>query len=143
MIGEGDDKNYIDNFIAKHHINAITLPPKENIFDYYDIIDIVVLPSRVEPFGIVAIEAGIMKKPLIASDADGLKEIIDNGKSGILVETGNIGSLTDSLRILMAKPELRNRLGEELYNKVVNNFTSNEIIPLYKQTYQQLMKNYR
>lgn len=143
MIGDGEDKFYINNFIADNNLNAMTLSPKENIYEYFNIIDIVVLPSQVEPFGNVAIEAGLMKKPLLASSIDGLKEIIDDGKDGILIEKGNIISLTESLRIFIEEPELRKRLGEELYNKVVNNFTSDKIIPLYKQTYQQLMKDDR
>ena len=126
LIGEGDDKKYITNFIDKYHLNAITLTPKENIFDYYNIIDIVVLPSRVEPFGIVAIEAGLMKKAFIGSNVDGLKEIITNGADGILSEKENVDSLAQNLKKLIENPELRTSLGEALYQKVINNFTSEQ-----------------
>ena len=139
MIGDGDDKNYIDDFITNHKLNAVTLSPKVNIYEYFNIIDIVVLPSRVEPFGIVAIEAGLMKKPLVASSVDGLKEIVDNGFDGILYECENVGSLTNSLITLIPENNLRIRLGEELYRKVINNFTSEKIIPLYILTYRKLL----
>jgi len=143
MIGDGDDKNYIDNFITNNNINTITLSPKENIYEYFNLIDIVVLPSRVEPFGIVAIEAGLMKKSLVASSVDGLKEIVDNGLNGILFQSENVEFLTNSLRTLIQENNLRIRLGEELYKKVMINYTSDIIIPLYKETYQRLMKNHR
>ena len=139
LIGEGDDKNYIDNFIAKHPINAITLPPKENIFDYYNMIDIVVLPSRVEPFGIVAIEAGLIKKAFIGSNVDGLKEIITDGTDGILFEKENVESLAQNLKKLIDNRDLRTILGEALHQKVIKNFTSGKIVQRYEKIYNQIL----
>ncbi len=141
LIGDGEDKEYINNFINMNNLKAAVLPPKESIFDYYNIMDIVVLPSRVEPFSNVPMEAGLMKKAFVGNDVDGFPEIIDNGKNGILVEKENIDSLTDNLRILIEDSDLRVRLGEELYQKVVNNFTSDKIIPLFEQAYWQLIKD--
>lgn len=138
LIGDGEDKAYINNFICTNNLKVLVLSPKENIFDYYNIIDIVVLPSRIEPFGNVAIEAGFVKKAFIGSDIDGLREIIDNGMNGILVEKENIDSLTNNLRILIEDAKLRTRLGEELYHKVMNNFTSEKIIPLLENVYHNL-----
>lgn len=139
MIGKGEDQNYITDFITTNNLNAMNLLPKENIFDYYNIIDIVVLPSRVEPFGIVAIEAGLMKKPLIASNADGLKEIIDDGINGLLFPVDNEELLTEKLRMLVNDSKLRLNLGEELNLKVMNNFTVSQIIPKYQLIYQSLI----
>ena len=60
-------------------VQSITLlSSKENIYDYYNIMDLVVLPSRIEPFGIVVIEAGMMNKPFIGSNVDGIAEIIES-----------------------------------------------------------------
>jgi glycosyltransferase involved in cell wall biosynthesis len=137
--GDGDDKNFVNHFIAKNNLNGMILSPKENIYDYYDICDIIVLPSRVEPFGIVAIEAGLMKKPLVASSIDGLKEIIDSGINGILFQSENVELLTYSLRTLIYDKNLRTRFGEELYMKVLIKYTSDKIIPLYKKIYEQCM----
>ena len=85
------------------------------------------------------IESGLMKKPFIGSNVDGLKEIVDNGFDGILYECENVGSLTNSLITLIPENNLRIRLGEELYRKVINNFTSEKIIPLYILTYRKLL----
>ena len=139
MIGEGEDKNYISDFISKYNLNAVTLPPKENIFDYFNIIDIVVLPSRVEPFGIVAIEAGLMKKAFIGSEVDGLMAIINDSVNGVLFPPQNVESLTTSFQKLVKNEELRNEYGEKLYQKVIDHFTNEKIIPLYEKTYQQIL----
>jgi glycosyltransferase involved in cell wall biosynthesis len=139
MIGEGDDKNYMSDFIDKHRLNAITLAPKENIFDYYNIVDIVVLPSRVEPFGIVAIEAGLIKKAFIGSNVDGLKEIITDGTDGILFEKENVESLAQNLKKLIDNRDLRTILGEALHQKVIKNFTSGKIVQRYEKIYNQIL----
>ena len=141
MIGDGEDEDYVKNFITSNDLKTILITPKENIYDYYNIIDIVVLPSRIEPFGIVVIEGGLMKKSVIASDIDGLKEIIDNGVNGSLFPYENVKSLTATLKVLIKNSQMRIKFGEELYKKVMNNFTNKKIVPLYKQTYQQLMKD--
>jgi glycosyltransferase involved in cell wall biosynthesis len=88
LIGDGEDKNLILNFINKEHLRAHVLNPKENIYDFYNIIDIVVLPSKVDPFPLVMLESGLMKKAFIGSDIDGIKEFIENGKNGMLVKCG-------------------------------------------------------
>lgn len=140
LIGEGRDIKYIKNFIHKNIINVIVLSPREKIFDFYNIFDIVLIPSRVEPFGIVAIEAGLMKKPVIASNVDGLKEIIDSGINGILFPSESIELLTKSIIILFNNTEMRSELGKELYKKVMNNFTSEKCLPKYRSTYEELNK---
>jgi len=141
MIGDGEDEDYVKNFITSNDLKTILITPKENIYDYYNIIDIVVLPSRIEPFGIVVIEGGLMKKSVIASDIDGLKEIIDNGVNGSLFPYENVKSLTATLKVLIKNSQMRIKFGEELYKKVMNNFTNKKIVPLYKQTYQQQIKD--
>ena len=57
-----------------------------------------VLPSRMEPFGIVLIEAMACKKPVVASAVGGIPEIIEHEVTGILVEPENPQALTAGLR---------------------------------------------
>jgi glycosyltransferase involved in cell wall biosynthesis len=142
LIGGGEDKELIVNFINKEKIKAKVLIPMENIYDVYNVIDIVVLPSKVDPFPLVMLECGLMKKAFIGSNVDGIKEFIENGKNGILVESGNIDSLTSGLKTLIEDPHLRQTLGQELYTKVMNNFTSEKIIPLYEQTYLEVLSKH-
>lgn len=140
LIGDGEDKGYIENFISKNGLDGVVISSKENIYNYYNILDIVVLPSRVEPFGIVAIEAGIMKKAFIGSKVDGLMEIIDDGTDGILITPENVEELTQALVSLIENSELCAKLGQELYQKVTTNFTSEIVIPQYKMVYENLIE---
>lgn len=63
--------------------------------------ELLILPSRSEPFGIAIIEAMACRKPVVATAVGGIPEIIENGKSGILVEPDNPDSLMRAIRSIL------------------------------------------
>ncbi|MEM0984859.1 MAG: glycosyltransferase family 4 protein [Pseudomonadota bacterium] len=71
--------------------------------------DIVVVPSRFEGFGLTALEAMALSKPVIASTAGGLPEVL--GDTGFLVGTGDVAALSEALLKLAADPALREQMG--------------------------------
>lgn len=78
--------------------------PKEQLFELYAIADVGITPSLHEEFGYVAVEMMMNKLPVIASNSTGLKEILDDGKYGLLVD------MNDSDKIV----RLKNRMIEML-----------------------------
>lgn len=67
--------------------------------------DVVIVPSRVEPFGNTAVEAMHMARPLVASRTQGLTEVVKNGVTGVLVEPDSPRALADALGDLAAHPD--------------------------------------
>ena len=65
--------------------------------DFYSTLDIFVLPSNFEPFGIVLLEAMAFSKPVIASTAEGPSEIFADNGAALLFEKGNAGDLADKI----------------------------------------------
>ncbi|MDR2954496.1 MAG: TIGR04157 family glycosyltransferase [Prevotella sp.] len=92
---------------------------KEQLYDLYNIADMGLVTSMCEPFGLVAIEMMMHGLPVIASDAGGLTEIIDNDVSGLRVpiieKKGerklDTDVLTEKIELLLNNPELRKRIG--------------------------------
>jgi len=84
-------------------------------------VDAVVLPSRYEPFGIVALEAAAAGAPLVASGAGGLGDIVVDGVSGVSFPPGNVPALARAVGRVLADPAdaarrartARTRLGDE------------------------------
>ncbi|MBC7637411.1 MAG: glycosyltransferase [Acetobacteraceae bacterium] len=72
--------------------------------------DVVVLPSRYEPFGTVIAEAWAMDRPLVATRADGARQYVVDGQSGLLCPIDDAASLAACLRRVVADPDLRTRL---------------------------------
>jgi glycosyltransferase involved in cell wall biosynthesis len=73
--------------------------------------DILVLPSELEGMPYVVIEAMALGLPVVASNVDGVPEVIRDGETGLLVPSGEVGPLVASLRELMRQADLRERLG--------------------------------
>ena len=67
--------------------------------------DICIIPSRYEPFGIVCLEAMACGKPVVASNVGGLLYVIEDGKGGLLFECGNAKDLANKI-ILYCKMKI-------------------------------------
>jgi glycogen synthase len=66
--------------------------------------DVVVLPSRYEPFGIAALEAAAAGAPLVASTAGGLAELVIDGETGLSVRPGDVEEILAAVRAVLADP---------------------------------------
>jgi glycogen(starch) synthase len=66
--------------------------------------DVVVLPSRYEPFGIVALEAAAAGAPLVASTAGGLAELVVDGETGLSVTPGDVDDIVTAVRAVLTDP---------------------------------------
>ncbi|WP_313408294.1 glycosyltransferase family 4 protein [Aeromicrobium sp.] len=74
--------------------------------------DVVLVPSRVEPFGNTAVEALLAERPLVASRTQGLREIVEDGVTGLHAEPGDADSLATAIARLLDDPALARRLAE-------------------------------
>ncbi len=81
--------------------------PQEDLATLYQAVDFVVIPSRYESFGLVAIEAMASGTPVIASRAGGLSYSVRDGVAGLLVCPGNAVALTDAILELSRNPARR------------------------------------
>jgi len=139
FIGNGKDENIISKYKNKYELPIHIVHSQNNVYKYLNEIDILVLPSRVEPFGIVLIEAGYMKKPVIASNVDGIPEIIDDGINGLLFTPEDPVDLSNKIITLINDKDKAKILGERLHQKVINNFTAEKIIPQYDDLYKSVL----
>jgi glycosyltransferase involved in cell wall biosynthesis len=86
--------------------------PRANMRDFWNSLDIAVVPSLYEPFGLVALEAMACGVPVIASKIGGLPEIIVDGQSGLLVPAGDAPALAQASIKLLTDEPLRRCLAE-------------------------------
>jgi len=87
--------------------------------------DVMVLPSRMEPFGMVLIEAMACKAPVVATNVGGIPEIIQHEVSGILVEPEDPDALSAALQRVLTDKNLRKDLAENGYSRVMERFCAN------------------
>lgn len=104
---------------------------------------VVVIPSIWdEPFGLIAIEAMSMGRPVVASTAGALAELVIHGETGLLVPPGDANALESALAQLLADEALRHRLGEGALRHVVA-FGASSVIPQFERAYAHVIEQKR
>ncbi|MGH9042284.1 MAG: glycosyltransferase [Acidimicrobiia bacterium] len=85
--------------------------PHHRLVDYYRAANVVVVPSRSESFGLVALEAAACGTPVVASAVGGLTGIVDDGVTGFLVEGRDPLEWATSVSLLLDAPEVAQAMG--------------------------------
>jgi glycosyltransferase involved in cell wall biosynthesis len=138
LIGKGPLKEYCSNFIYKYQLPASIIEPTYKIEPYYWQADIVVLPSRVDPFPLVMLEAGLFQKPFIGSNIDGIAEFIQNDETGILCESANAKKLAKAIQKIIENERFASTLAKNLHFNVIKSYTADKILPKYEELYLEL-----
>ncbi len=92
-------------------------------------LDIFVLTSEAEPFGVVLIEAMACSKPVVAYRAGAVPEITIDGQTALQVPTGRVDQLQSAIRTLVLDPDLRRRLGLAGYDRVRSHYDDEVVMP--------------
>lgn len=96
--------------------------PHDEVLRFMKKCALVMVTSRYESFGYVAAEAMAAGKPVIVTNVDGLKDIVEHSKSGFIVELNDDESMAKYALKLLNDPRLSNDIGMEARKRVVENF---------------------
>lgn len=113
IAGEGELKNELQELIKKNNLqNEIELLGfVDKIEKFMSSIDIFLLSSIWEGFGYVIVEAMAAKKPVVAFNMSSNPEIIEDNKTGYLINYQNINAFTEKVKTLISNKDLREELG--------------------------------
>jgi D-inositol-3-phosphate glycosyltransferase len=84
--------------------------PHHLLSTYYRAADVVLVPSRSESFGLVALEAAACGTPVVAAAVGGLRTLVEHGRTGFLVETRDPRAYARRVEQLLGDPELARSL---------------------------------
>ena len=87
--------------------------PQAKLVDFYTAADVVLVPSRSESFGLVALEAQACGTPVVAADVGGLPYVVEDGRSGFLVDGHDPGDHAERLLQILRDDRLQSAFGEE------------------------------
>jgi glycogen synthase len=103
--------------------------------------DIFVAPSRYESFGLVFLEAMMFSKPVVGCRAGGMKEVIEDGVTGLLAEPGDAASLQATLATLLANPARREAMGKAGRERFLAYYTRHALTDRTLAFYHQVLES--
>jgi len=138
LIGGILDKTY-KQMNVKSDEDILHLGARADINLFFELCDIVILPSREDSFPYVMLEAGIAYKPFIGSRTGGIEEFIDDGVNGFLFEPVNADNLAVKIRFAINNPGKAKSTAEKLNIKVKNNCNSDDYFEKLSNIYNELL----
>lgn len=113
IVGDGPERERVEDELARRSLEGRVrlLGERDDVPRLLAEADVFLLASRSEGLPLSVIEAMAAGLPIVASDVGGLKELVRDGETGVLVPPGDPVALAEALRPLLANRELRRRLG--------------------------------
>jgi glycosyltransferase involved in cell wall biosynthesis len=142
LIGEGILKEETEAFIASNKLEdrVIMLGWRKDATELMSGMDILLLPSLTEGTPMVLLEAMAMGVPVIASEVGGIGELIENSKTGLLIEPRDSEAIVKSVNELLANRELAENISINATKEVESRFSAHRMSELYECVYWNMIK---
>ncbi len=145
LIGEGKDEQHLRRAVGElgleKHVRFLGY--RHDAVELIKAMDVMVLPSLVEGLGIVLIEAGFLGKPAVASDIDGIDEVIVNGETGMLVPPADATALAVGIETLLEDAEWGRELGRQARLRMQRMFSLEAMTDRAEAVYHEVIAEYR
>ncbi len=135
FVGDGEDRESLEKVIAERGLEESVriLGFRSDVPEILAGSDALLLPSRVEGFGYVLVEAMAVGIPCIASRSSSIPEIVRDGETGILHPVGDTGALSAAVTRVLANPEIAGSMGEAGSRLVGEKFTLERMLDHVEQ----------
>ncbi|NKR48859.1 glycosyltransferase [Rhodococcus hoagii] len=147
VAGEGTQFEWLQQQARTHRVaRSVTFLGNldhEELLGWLHGADAIVLPSRYEPFGIIALEAAAAGTPLIASTAGGLGEAVVDGVTGLSFEPGDVDGLTSAAREVLDDPAAAQRRAVAARERLTADFDWHKVAEETVQVYAAAKRRVR
>jgi glycosyltransferase involved in cell wall biosynthesis len=121
------------------NLQAVGAIPFKDMPNHYHQMDLLLMPSVREGFGLAIAEAMACGLPVVASNCSAIPELIDNGKGGFLCPVGDIKAFAEKINLLSDSPKLRREMGEYNRAKVEKMFTLDRMAKEYQELFENVL----
>ena len=145
MAGSGELRSQLEALAQQldltRNVSFLGAIEHEKVPELLKNVDISVMPSIREAFGVAALEAQAMEIPVVATRVGGIPEVVLDGETGILVEPGDSEQLAQAILTLIENPALRRQMGERGRRHVLANYRWEDNAALMEDLYQQVLQS--
>lgn len=96
---------------VESRVRFVAPQPHAELAIFYRAADVCIVPSRIESFGLVALEAAACATPVVAADVGGLRSLVDDGRTGFLVDGRSPHEYAAPVSLLLSEPALASEIG--------------------------------
>ena len=142
MIGDGPERSRAEWLAVEKGIHGKVdfLGKQDGIYEKLPLADVMLMPSELESFGLAALEAMACQVVPIATNAGGVPEVIQNGKTGFLAEVGDVETMAKYAIELLSDPERLEDMGVSARASAQAKFCASKIIPMYEDYYREVLE---
>ncbi|MDR1031568.1 MAG: glycosyltransferase family 4 protein [Holosporales bacterium] len=140
--GGGKEKDALQQQINQHNLSGRVqlCGTTKDIYSVLRKSSIFVMPSRFEGFPNALCEAMLAGLPVIYSNISGADELIKPGETGLLINSGDVHQLVESMKMLIENPELRDQLGSNAKKHIQDNYAADKIATQWEMLFQDLLE---
>jgi glycosyltransferase involved in cell wall biosynthesis len=117
--------------------------PYSQMPDRYREMDLLIMPTVREGFGMAVAEAMACGLPVVASNCSSITELIEDGRGGFLCQVGDTDAFADRINMLAGSIELRHAMGDFNREKVTRDFSLDKMVGAYERLFSAVMKKQR
>lgn len=144
ILGDGPQienlKKLVLDYKLSENVTFVGFVDNSKVAEFYQKADVFVSMSRSESWGQMYLEAMACGVPIITTQNVGSDEIIENGKTGILVPQESVEQLVESLKFLIQNPAKKLEIAQKARTKLEQNYDWSKIIDQYENMYDKLLK---
>ena len=141
MVGDGPDRGPAQRLARELRVerHVTFMGKQDHVERLFPQMDVLLLPSEMESFGLAALEAMACGVPPVATCVGGLPELVTHGRDGFLEPVGDIQAQAARVVELLANDDLRERMSVAARNTAVERFSTELIIPKYESYYNTVI----
>jgi N-acetyl-alpha-D-glucosaminyl L-malate synthase BshA len=142
LIGDGPEIGRVDQLVKEYNLSdrVFFLGEILNPVPYYSISDLLLLPSRMESFGLVALEAMGCEVPVVAYKIGGLSEVVEDGGCGFLVTNLDSAEMVEATLKILKDDRLREEFGKRGRKIATEVFSHKKKIAEYEAYYRKVLQ---
>ncbi|GAK57263.1 putative glycosyl transferase, group 1 [Candidatus Vecturithrix granuli] len=143
FVGRDDLNGTLQRDVCERKLeqNIICTGIRRDIPELIAMLDVFLLPSLWEGFPMALLEAMAMKRPIVASSVGGIPEMIESGKTGLLIPPQNPEALARAVLFLLKHPEKAAEMGNAAYQRIQRDFYLQTQVARTEDIYEHLIRH--
>lgn len=142
IVGTGELEERLRALVRRRHLEDIVRfnGYRSDVRPFLREVDVLVMPSLYDGFGLAALEAMACGIPVVVTDRCGIIEHIVSGQTGMIAQTGNVGDIAAKIAQLLDDPQLARRVGLAGRELVAKRFTDDKVAAQIERVYMKALR---